>query len=160
MVRRVPYPKISADEPITIDVLERCLDRLAFEMARSPHGGEIYLPIFERFEADLAAAKAKEAMLARARVLAEKTAERTATTEDDANPATKHAVPLKDRMSLSPADARALTGIGLSSIKNATYSGALIARKLGKNTIILPEDLKAWLQTLPLIDKNADSNRA
>lgn len=69
-------------------------------------------------------------------------------------------VPLKDRLSLSPADARALTGIGLSSIKNATYSGALVARKLGKNTIILPDDLKAWLKTLPLVDKNTTNEDA
>lgn len=66
----------------------------------------------------------------------------------------KHTVPLKDRLALSPSDAVAITGIGLSSIKNATYSGALVARKLGKNTIILPDDLKAWLAALPLIDKN------
>jgi hypothetical protein len=76
------------------------------------------------------------------------------TTEDRKKPVARRTVPLKDRLALSPADARALTGIGLSSIKNATYSGALVARKLGKNTIILPDDLKAWLAALPLVDKN------
>lgn len=74
-------------------------------------------------------------------------------------PHTKHIVPLKDRLSLSPSDARALTGIGLSSIKNATYSGALVARKLGKNTVILPSDLKAWLEALPMMATN-DKNTA
>jgi hypothetical protein len=39
-------------------------------MHRAPQGGEVYLPIFERLESELAAAKAKEAMLERARVRA------------------------------------------------------------------------------------------
>jgi hypothetical protein len=43
---------------------------VAFEMARAPLGGEVYLPIYERLESELAAAKAKEAMLERARVRA------------------------------------------------------------------------------------------
>jgi hypothetical protein len=59
---------ISADKPITVDLLDRCLDRLAYAMQQSPQGGEVYLPIFERFEAELASLKAKEAMLERARV--------------------------------------------------------------------------------------------
>lgn len=67
------------------------------------------------------------------------------------------AVPLKDRFALSPEEAAALTGIGLTSIKMATYSGALVARKHGRNTVILPEDLKAWLTALPRIDKSAES---
>lgn len=62
--------KISADGPITIEVLEACLDRLAYAMHRAPKGGEVYLPIFERFEADLAVMQAKEDMLERARVRA------------------------------------------------------------------------------------------
>lgn len=69
-------------------------------------------------------------------------------------------VPLKDRLSLSPADASALTGIGITSIKNATYSGALVARKFGKNTVILPNDLRAWIEALPLIDKNTTNENA
>ncbi|MET4036745.1 hypothetical protein ABIB94_009046 [Bradyrhizobium sp. JR7.2] len=69
MGRHKPH-RISADEPITIDLLERCLDRLAYEMHRAPQGGEVYLPLFERLESDLAAAKAKEDMLERARVRA------------------------------------------------------------------------------------------
>ncbi|MET4199954.1 hypothetical protein [Bradyrhizobium sp. LA6.12] len=70
MAKRSPYPKITADEPITADLIERCLDRLAFEMARAPMGGEVYLPIYERLESELAALKAKEDMMERARVRA------------------------------------------------------------------------------------------
>lgn len=65
--RTCPIGKISADEPITIDLLERCLDRLAIAMARAPQGGEVYLPIFERFEAEIEAKKASESTMARAR---------------------------------------------------------------------------------------------
>jgi hypothetical protein len=66
----------------------------------------------------------------------------------------KTVVPLPDRFSLSPEEASALTGIGTTSIRAAASGGALIARKHGKNTIILPDDLKAWGQALPRIDKN------
>lgn len=59
--------KISADEPITINLLERCLDRLAVAMARAPQGGEVYLPIWERLEAEIEARKASESTMARAR---------------------------------------------------------------------------------------------
>lgn len=73
--------------------------------------------------------------------------------------ATKNEVPLKDRLSLSPEEASALTGIGLTSIKNATYSGSLVARKHGKKTVILPKDLMAWLEALPMMATN-DKNTA
>ncbi|WFT91276.1 hypothetical protein QA633_23170 [Bradyrhizobium barranii] len=64
------YGKISADEPITADLLERCLDRLAYAMHRAPMGGEVYLPIWERLESEIDALKKKEAMLERVRVRA------------------------------------------------------------------------------------------
>ena len=46
-----------------------------------------------------------------------------------------------------------LTGIGLTSIREAAASGALTARKHGTRTIILPKDVKSWLKTLPVIGK-------
>jgi hypothetical protein len=70
----------------------------------------------------------------------------------------KNVVPLAERLSLSPEEASALTGIGLTSIKTATYTGALVARKNGKNTVILPDDLKAWLKALPRIDKKTTND--
>jgi hypothetical protein len=65
----------------------------------------------------------------------------------------KKRVPLSERLSLSPEEASALTGIGTTSIRAAASVGALVARKHGKNTVILPDDLKAWLKALPRIDK-------
>lgn len=61
-----PIGKIPADGEITIEVLERCLDRLAFEMARAPQGGEVYLPLWERLEREIEAKKAAESTMARA----------------------------------------------------------------------------------------------
>jgi hypothetical protein len=62
----IPIGKISADGEITVDMLERCLDRLAIAMHRTSQGGEVYLPIFERLEAEIAAKKASETTMARA----------------------------------------------------------------------------------------------
>jgi hypothetical protein len=61
----------------------------------------------------------------------------------------KTAVPLADRLTLSPEDASALSGIGVTRIREAIYSGALPARKHGVRWIIFPDDLKAWLKALP-----------
>ncbi|MBP1064575.1 hypothetical protein ACVI1J_000355 [Bradyrhizobium diazoefficiens] len=58
--------KISADGEITIELLERCLDRLAIAMERAPQGGEVYLPLFESFEADIERLKAQESTMTRA----------------------------------------------------------------------------------------------
>lgn len=71
----------------------------------------------------------------------------------------KHAVPLKDRLALSPEEASALSGIGLTSIRAAT-KGPLVARKFGTRTIILKQDLIAWLEALPRIDKNAANEKS
>jgi excisionase family DNA binding protein len=63
----------------------------------------------------------------------------------------KEKVPLAERLALSPEEASALTGIGLTSIREAIRSEVLIAHKHGTRTIILPDDLKAWLRALPRI---------
>ena len=63
--------------------------------------------------------------------------------------AKKPAVPLSERLALSPEEASALSGVGVTAIREAAACGALKARKHGTRTLILLEDLKAWLQTLP-----------
>jgi excisionase family DNA binding protein len=69
----------------------------------------------------------------------------------------KGAIPLPHRLSLSPEEASALTGIGMTSIRQAAANGALKARKLGTRTIILQDDLRDWLKAMPVIGKNAVS---
>src|SRR5206468_11440733 len=61
----------------------------------------------------------------------------------------KGKVSLSERLSVSPEEASALTGIGLTSIREAISSGDLKAKKHGRRTIILPDDLRVWLKKLP-----------
>jgi len=62
-------------------------------------------------------------------------------------------VRLVDKLSLSPEEASALSGIGLTRIREAISTGRLVAHKHGTRTIVLPDDLKAWLKAMPLADK-------
>ena len=52
---------------ITIAVLENCLDRVALLIAESGDKGVVYLPIYERLEAELETLKAREDRMARIR---------------------------------------------------------------------------------------------
>jgi excisionase family DNA binding protein len=65
----------------------------------------------------------------------------------------KETVPLADRLALSPEEASALTGIGTTRIREAINSGTLEAHKHGVRTVILPDDLRAWLKAMPLAEK-------
>ncbi|MBB4398681.1 hypothetical protein [Bradyrhizobium sp. ERR14] len=58
--------KPANDNEITVEMLERCLDRLADIMAQAPQGGEVYLPIWERLEREIETKKASESTMARA----------------------------------------------------------------------------------------------
>jgi excisionase family DNA binding protein len=61
----------------------------------------------------------------------------------------KGKVPLSERLWVSPEEASALTGIGRTSVREAIGSGHLKAKKHGRRTIILPNDLRVWLNALP-----------
>jgi hypothetical protein len=52
---------------VTVDVLEKCLDRIALLITESGDKGAVYLPIYDRLEAELAALKAKDDRMARIR---------------------------------------------------------------------------------------------
>lgn len=45
--------------------------------------------------------------------------------------------------------------VGRTSVYEAIRSGDLVARKLGRRTIILDDDLRAWLASLPLATEDA-----
>jgi hypothetical protein len=58
-------------------------------------------------------------------------------------------IPLTEKIALSVADASLLSSVGRSQIYEAIASGELIAKKRGCSTLILPADLKKWIEALP-----------
>jgi excisionase family DNA binding protein len=46
-------------------------------------------------------------------------------------------------------EAVAIAGVGRSSLYKAIAAGHLPARKLGRRTLVMADDLRAWLQALP-----------
>ena len=72
----------------------------------------------------------------------------------------KGKVPLSERLSVSPEEASALTGIGLTSICEAISRGDLKAKKHGRRTIVLPDDLRVWLKSLPDARKTIEKSPA
>lgn len=52
---------------VSVEALERCLDRVALAIDRAGKRGAVYLPIYERIEAELDALRAKEERMERAR---------------------------------------------------------------------------------------------
>jgi excisionase family DNA binding protein len=55
------------------------------------------------------------------------------------------------REGLSIAEASTMAGIGRTKIYQAIGSGELKARKYGKRTIILRQDLQSFLAALPVV---------
>ena len=72
----------------------------------------------------------------------------------------KGKVPLSERLAVSPEEASALTGIGLTSIREAISNCYLKAKKHWRRTIILPDDLRVWLKTLPDARKQIEESPA
>jgi hypothetical protein len=130
-------------KPITLAKLERSIDRVALAMRRAGKKGEVYFPIFERLESEIAAAKGRRKPRRRQpgnevkrkqanqsgrpppsgnRGLESEDEDQRVTgsmnPEDAKQP--KKTVPFKDHLSLSPEKASLLSGIGLTSIKTAT----------------------------------------
>jgi hypothetical protein len=52
---------------VSLEVLEKCLDRVALAIDRAGKRGVVYLPIYERVEAELEILRAKEERMERAR---------------------------------------------------------------------------------------------
>jgi hypothetical protein len=65
-------------------------------------------------------------------------------------------VPLADRLSMSPKQTSALTGIGISRVREAIRSGALDAHRNGASIVILQDDIKVWLKALPAVELTRD----
>ena len=54
-----------------------------------------------------------------------------------------------DRQALSIAEVSSVSGLGRTKIYEAIAAGTLKARKCGKRTLILPDDLREFLTNLP-----------
>jgi len=67
-----------ASKPITIDRIERCLDRLAQIMVASGAEGRAYLPIYERLESELEAMRDTDDKMSRIYARVRRSKDRTA----------------------------------------------------------------------------------
>lgn len=67
--------------------------------------------------------------------------------------APQHLVPL----ALTVEEAGQVSRIGRNQLYLAVQTGALRARKLGKKTLILRDDLRAWLESLPFASSRSAS---
>ena len=63
-------------------------------------------------------------------------------------------------LAYSIAEASEVSRIGRTSIYEAINSRDLIARKNGRRTVILADDLRRWLQNLPLAESHLESGVA
>ena len=63
-------------------------------------------------------------------------------------PANRDQTPMNTPLAYSIAQACEVANIGRTSIYEAINSGELIARKNGRRTVILSDDLRRWLQSL------------
>lgn len=54
-----------------------------------------------------------------------------------------------DKLAYSVGEVTELTGLGRSTVLLQIKAGGLRARKCGDRTLILAEDLRAWLEGLP-----------
>jgi excisionase family DNA binding protein len=55
------------------------------------------------------------------------------------------------KMGWSIVDAARTANVGRSTVYEEIKAGRLVARKMGRRTIILDQDLQAWLSTLPTL---------
>ena len=67
---------------------------------------------------------------------------------------------LTHKFALSVADASQLASVGRSQLYEAIANGELAAKKRGTSTLILPADLRAWLENLPAFSAETKSSRS
>ncbi len=70
----------------------------------------------------------------------------------DQSPNTVRSPELTLKLGLSIEESCQAAGIGRTKIYEAIGSGKLIAKKVGRRTIILPKHLKVYLESLPVAD--------
>jgi excisionase family DNA binding protein len=67
-------------------------------------------------------------------------------------------VPLNEKLALTIPEASALANVCRSVVYQAVSSGALRARKRGRSTLILQNDLREWVDTFPVFAPSPANN--
>jgi len=75
-------------------------------------------------------------------------------------PANRDQTPMNTPLAYSIAEVCEVSRIGRTSIYEAISSRELIARKHGRRTVILADDLRRWLENLPLAETHPESEMA
>jgi len=81
--------------PLTPEILEQCLDRVALAMERADDGGLAFLPVFQRLEAGLSELRSKDNALAAARARVKRRPDQTAVRSLKAHPGATRVIPLR-----------------------------------------------------------------
>lgn len=71
----------------------------------------------------------------------------------------KNAVPLAQRLALTPEEVSALTGVGLTATRQAINTGALPAKKHGRRLLVMRDAIAVWFEHMPDA-KSADGPEA
>lgn len=71
-------------------------------------------------------------------------------------PANDGEVEKMEQLALTVAEACVAARVGKTVLYQAIASGALVARKRGRKTLVLPADLQAWIADLPSIEPKGD----
>jgi excisionase family DNA binding protein len=64
-----------------------------------------------------------------------------------------------ESLALTVVEACTAARVGKTALYEAIATGALIARKHGRRTLVLPADLKRWLERLPTINLSARASK-
>ena len=59
--------------------------------------------------------------------------------------------PQEQRLAYGVDDVVRVSGVGRSTVYQQIKPGRLVARKIGKRTVVLKADLNAWLNNLPMM---------
>lgn len=65
---------------------------------------------------------------------------------------------MKEKLAYSVEDAAEISDCGRTAVYEAIRTGGLVARKLGRRTLILRADLQDWLERLPRMSRPANDN--